>query len=128
MSANRDQTLEQPDRLTGVNYLELTFALMGGVVAWLTRLILSSALVPYACQINSTWPLWTTTALTALVTAAALWFSLRFWRRGSQSDDDANLIGTAGWLGFLGIIFNVTSMSAIVLESVPIMFLDPCRA
>jgi hypothetical protein len=126
MSADRDQAFERLDRLTGVNYLELTFALMGGVVAWLIRLIVSSALVPYTCRIDSTWPLWTTTVLTALVTVTALASSLRFWRRGSQSDD-ASLIGTAGWLGFLGIIFNAMSLSSIILESVPILFLDPCR-
>jgi hypothetical protein len=127
MSADGDQALERPGRLTSVNYLELTFALMGGVVAWLIRLIASSALVSYACRINSAWPLWTTTVLTALVTLAALAFSLRFWRRGSQ-DDDTSLIGTAGWLGFLGIIFNAMSLSSIILESVPILFLDLCRA
>lgn len=118
---------EQADRLTGVNYLELTFALMGGVVAWLTRLIVSSALVPYACQINATWPLWTTTAVTALVAVASLGSSLRFWRRKDEGDD-VSLIGTAGWLGLLGIIFNVISLSAILLESVPIVFLDLCYA
>jgi hypothetical protein len=126
MSAERDQAIDQADRLTGVNYLELTFALMGGAVAWLTRLIVASALVPYACRINATWPLWMTTAVTAAVTVAALGSSLRFWRQKDEGDNVSH-IGTAGWLGLLGIIFNVTSLSAILLESVPIAFLDVCR-
>src|SRR3712207_664341 len=126
MSAKTDPILEQPDRLTGVNYLELTFALTGGVVAWLLRLILNSALVPYACRIGSPWPLWATTAVAALVTAASLASSWRF-RRRKDAGDDASHVGTAGWLGLLGIGFNVLSLSGIVLESVPILFLDLCR-
>ncbi|CAN5259061.1 hypothetical protein BH20ACT9_BH20ACT9_20770 [soil metagenome] len=128
MSTNTDaHRLEQPDRLSGVNYLELTFAVMGGAVAWLSRLILSSALVTYACQIRATWPLWTTTAATGLVAAAALASSLRFWRR-KDSGDDTSHIGTAGWLGLLGTFFNVTALVGIVFESVPIAFIDICRA
>ena len=126
MSAKTDSIAERPDRLTDVNYLELTFALSGGIVAWLLRLILNSALVPYACRLGSPWPLWVTTAVAALVTVAALASSLRFRRRARQGDD-ASHVGTAGWLGLLGIGFNVVSMSGIVLESVPILFLDLCR-
>jgi hypothetical protein len=127
MSTNTDPILEQPDQLTGVNYLELTFALMGGVVAWLARLIINSALVSYACQINASWPLWATTAATALVAVAALASSLRFWRRKDEGDNVSH-VGTAGWLGLLGIGFNVVALAGIVLESVPILFLDLCRS
>jgi hypothetical protein len=127
MSTKADSILDQPDRLTGVNYLELTFALMGGATAWLARLIVNSALVSYACEINSSWPLWVTTAVTALVTVAALASSLRFWRRKGEGDNVSH-IGTAGWLGLLGIGFNVVSLAGIVLESVPILFLDLCSS
>jgi hypothetical protein len=127
MSAHADPIAEQPDRLTGVNYLELTFALMGGVVAWLARLIINSALVSYACQINASWPLWVTTVAAALVTVAALASSLRFRRRKGEGDNVSH-VGTAGWLGLLGIGFNVVALAGIVLESVPILFLDLCSS
>lgn len=128
MSTHTDpDRVDRADRLTGVNYLELTFAVMGGAVAWLSRLVLSSALVTYSCEVRATWPLWTTTAVTGLVAATALASSLRFRRRG-DSGDAASHIGTAGWLGLLGIFFNVTALVGIVFESVPIAFLDICRA
>jgi hypothetical protein len=125
MDADIKRIVEQPDRLSGVNYLKLTFALMGGVVAWLLRLILHSALVPYACRINATWPLWVTTAAAALMTGIALALSLRFWQRKDR-DDNVSHVGTAGWLGLLGIGFNAIALSGIFLESVPILFLDLC--
>jgi hypothetical protein len=129
MSATTDppQDLEQPDRLTGVNYLELTFAVMGGAVAWLARLILSSTLVTRSCQIDATWPLWATTTATGLVALAALASSVRFRRRAAEGDDTSHL-GTAGWLGFLGILFNATALTGIVFESLPIAFLDVCSS
>lgn len=128
MSAATDpRGLEEADRLTGVNYLELTFAVMGGAVAWLARLILSSTLVTRSCQIDATWPLWATTAVTGLVALAALASSARFWRRAAEGDDTSH-VGTAGWLGFLGILFNAASLTGIVFESVPIVFLDVCSS
>ncbi|MDP8977140.1 MAG: hypothetical protein M3N17_00880 [Actinomycetota bacterium] len=119
--------VDQADRLTGVNYLELAFAVMGGAVAWLSRLVLASSLVTYSCEIGATWPLWATTAVTGLVAAAALASSLRFRRRAATGDDTSH-IGTAGWLGLLGALFNITALVGIVFESVPIAFLDICRA
>jgi hypothetical protein len=129
MSSTKDppQDLEQTDRLTGVNYLELTFAVMGGAVAWLARLILSSTLVTRSCQLDATWPLWATTAATGLVALAALASSVRFRRRAAEGDDTSH-VGTAGWLGFLGILFNAASLTGIVFESLPIAFLDVCSS
>jgi hypothetical protein len=120
-----DPMVDQSDQLTDVNYLELTFALAGGIVAWLLRLIANVALVPYSCQLGSSWPLWVSTGVAALVTVAALMSSVRFWRRKDEGDD-ASHVGTAGWLGLLAVVFNIMSLSGIIFESVPILFIDVC--
>jgi cytochrome c oxidase assembly factor CtaG len=100
-----DTDAAQKDRPAGVNFLELTFALMGGALVWLLRLVVNSSLVDYACQIGATWPLWLTTAVSALVGAAALMAALRYYR----IDDNGMNHETARWLGLLGIMFNVTA-------------------
>lgn len=107
----------------GVNYLDLTFALMGGALAWVLRLIVNSALVHLSCVMGTTWPLWLSTALFTLVAVASLRASWRYWRLpGDGPHREA-----ARWLGFLGILFNITSITGIVLETAPVLFLDICR-
>lgn len=107
-------------RPDGVNYLALTFALMGGALVWLLRLIANSALVEYACQISATWPLWLTTAVSTLIAVAALIVSRRYHRMADGHD-------TARWLGLLAIMMNVLAIAGILLESAPIAVLDVCR-
>lgn len=107
------------------SYLALTFALMGGAVAWLLRLVVNSALVNYSCDIGSTWPLWLTTAVSTVVGGAALVVAWRLWR---LPDDGARPADTTRWLGLLGIGFNITSIAGILLESAPIAVLDVCRS
>lgn len=106
---------------TRVRYGVLTFALMGGATVWLLRLVINSSLVAYSCRIGSTWPLWLSTALFTAVGLFALWVSWRLYRDRGEHD-------AVAWLGLLGVLFNVTSVAGIVLESVPIAVLDICRA
>jgi len=125
VSTQADPIAEQSDELTGVNYLELTFGLMGGAAAWLFRLIINSALVPYSCGIGSKWPLVLVAVVTGAIAGASLFVAYRYYRRKTKGDDVSH-IGTAGWLGLLGVAFNVLALSGIVLESIPIAFLDLC--
>jgi hypothetical protein len=125
VSTQTDPITEQSDELTGVNYLELTFGLFGGAAAWLFRLIINASLVPYSCAIGSKWPLVLVGVVTGAIAAASLFVAYRYYRRRPKGDDVTH-IGTAGWLGLLGIMFNVLALSGIVLESVPIAFLDVC--
>lgn len=104
-----------------VRYGLLTFALMGGAAAWLLRLVVNSSLVAYSCDIGSTWPLWVSTGLFTIAGLASLWASWRLYR--GQGGQDA-----VTWLGLLGVLFNMTSVAGIVLESVPIAVVDLCRA
>jgi hypothetical protein len=124
MSTNTDATANQGGG-EGVNYLELTFALMGGPLVWLLRLVVNSSLVEYSCQIGATWPLWLTTTVATLIGVAALATSRRYYR---MADDASGHHETAGWLGLLGIMLNVMAVAGIVLESTPIAVLDVCRA
>jgi membrane protein implicated in regulation of membrane protease activity len=104
-----------------VRYGLLTFALMGGATAWLLRLVINSSLVAYSCRIGSTWPLWLSTGLFTAVGLLSLWASWRLHRGRGEQD-------AVTWLGLLGVMFNVTSVAGIVLESVPIAVIDLCRA
>lgn len=109
---------------SGINYLQLAFAIFGGATAWLLRLVVNSSLVEWSCAIEATWPLWATTALATLVAAAALLVALRYHRMvGDAPHQDA-----ARWLAFTGILFNVTAITGIVLETAPALVLDVCRA
>lgn len=108
----------------GVNYLVLTFALMGGAAVWLLRLVVNSALVNHSCAIGSTWPLWATTGVTTLV---AVWALLLSWRL-FHTPEDIRAAETARWLGFTAVIFNVTAIVGIVFETVPVAVLDVCRS
>lgn len=107
----------------GINYLELTFALMGGALAWVLRLIINSALVDLSCTMGTTWPLWLSTAAFTAVAGAALWISWRYWRL----PEDGPQPESARWLGFLGVLFNITSITGIVFETAPALFIDVCR-
>ena len=109
---------------SSVNYLTLTFAVFGGAAAWLLRLILNSSLVEWSCAIDATWPLWATAALATLVATAALVIALRYHRLAS----DAPHNDAARWLAFTGILFNITAITGIVLETAPVLVLDVCRA
>lgn len=108
-----------------VNYLELTFALMGGAVAWLLRLVVNSALVAESCRLQATWPLWVTSAVTVAIGGVALLSARRYLRVGGDGPDHGD---SAHWLALLAVIFNVTAIAGIVLETLPVLFLDICRA
>jgi hypothetical protein len=109
---------------TGVNYLELTFALMGGALVWLLRLVANSSLVEYSCRIGATWPLWLTTAVSTVIAVVALAASRRYHR---MADDPTGDHETARWLGLLAIMMNILAIAGILLESAPIAVLDICR-
>lgn len=123
MSADADAA--DPTATAGVNYLELSFALMGGATVWLIRLVVNSALVVYSCGIGATWPLWLTSGVTTLIAAAALWSAWRFWRGPAEGGDRTS---SAPWLGLLGVMFNVTAIAGIVLETLPVAVLDVCSS
>lgn len=122
MSSNTD--VRADPGAAGVNYLELTFALMGGALVWLLRLVVNSSLVEYSCQIGATWPLWLTTAVATLIGIAALAASRKYHR---MADDPTSHHETARWLGLLAIMFNVTAIAGILLETAPVAVLDVCR-
>lgn len=103
-----------------VNYLELTFALMGGALVWLLRLVINSSLVDYSCRIGATWPLWLTTAIATLISVAALVASRKYHRMAGDG-------ATARWLGLLAIMFNVLAIAGILLETAPAAVLDVCQ-
>ena len=109
------------DRST-VDHRLLGFALMGGATAWLLRLIVNSSLVEYACDIDATWPVWTTTLVATAVAGAALAISWRFRSTTGPSADSTR------WLGLLAIMFNVLAIIGILFETLPVFVFDLCAS
>lgn len=123
MTAMRSTTDARPDTAPGVNYLLLTFAVLGGAAAWLLRLIVNASLVEYACRSGGTWPVWATTLATTAVAGIALAYAWRYHRFDGTPDRDG-----ARWLARLGLMFNVLAIAGILLETAPILVIDVCRA
>lgn len=122
MSTQADASTDSPGA-PGINYRALTFALMGGATVWLLRLIVNASLVTYSCRISSTWPLWLTAGITTLIGVVALGYAWRFYK---MTDEAGNPVETARWLGLLGVLFNITAIAGIILETAPVAVLDIC--
>lgn len=97
----------------------LVYVLVAGIVYWAIHIAGMPALTPYVCRSGEHWWLHVLTAATALPTAHALAPSWRFARRGVG-------IGGVRFLGAMAVLLNGVSLLAIVVEWVPVFFLDPC--
>jgi hypothetical protein len=101
-----------------------SFALSGGVVAWIVHLVASTALVQPACDHSLVWLLNTITVVTAVVAAAAA-FSGWHIRRRYVAGEGVH-VGRMLLLADLAVIFGVASVALIVLEGYPVLVVDSC--
>lgn len=94
------------------------FAVLGGIAAWLVHLIATASLVAAACPHHPVlWVVHTVTAITLLVTAAAMTMS---WRLRFAADEPRR------FLGDLGMLLNATNLALILLEGSFVLFIHPC--
>jgi len=108
----------------------VTFALLGGLSAWILRLIVGSWLVSYACRsgLAGTIALYTVGAVCLAIAAAALVLSMRlFGSRGRGEDWEEGELAGVTYIGILGIMLNAISLIAILSELVSIPFINPCE-
>jgi hypothetical protein len=107
----------------------VTFALLGGSISWIARLIIGSWLVSAACRsgVVGMVALYGVSGVFLVFTVLALRISIRLFRPCRDPDWDEGELPGAAYVGILGILLNVTALVAIITESVSIAFLDPCQ-
>ena len=119
--------------LREVGALRLTFVVLGGLLAWLARIIAGAASMGFACDAG--WGVAALLSQSALALGIGSWAlvsSLQLMREGREPAEvgrhDARDGGytAAGWLGLIGFIMNATALLAVLAESVPIVLIDPC--
>lgn len=107
----------------------LWFAMLAGPIAWSAHLLLSYALVPIACDTGWAFLLVVVTAITALVALAGAFVSRRLPQSGASETADARLTNASERMRFIvyaGFLSGTFFAVVIVVQGLPIFFLDPC--
>lgn len=102
--------------------VRVAYALFGGILAWMAHLIGQSALVGRMCDTGSARSIHVLTVAVLVVTLHALWVGWRLARPAVATP----AADAAKRLGWLAVFLNVASVVVIVVEWVPVFFLDPC--
>lgn len=105
-----------------VSGLRITYALFGGIFAWMVHLIGQSALNGYVCETGQLWPMHVITAVTLV---GALHPLLVGWRISRDQRDSTN-VQAARFLGWAAVVINVFNAVMIVAEWIPVLFINPC--
>jgi hypothetical protein len=109
--------------------LTTTFALLGGLVAWILRLIIGSWVVSFSCTGGwlGTLAGYTVSAVFLAISLLALWVSIRLYGPGQRWQWEEGELPGVAFIGIIGILANVMSFLAILAESASIPFIDPCQ-
>lgn len=115
-------TTEPPEQEATVSGLWITYALFGGILAWMAHLIAQSGLNGWVCETGQLWPFHAVTVATALMTLHAL----RVGWRISHPDTSSPQVQAARFLGWMAVVFNVFNLALIAAEWVPVVVVHPC--
>lgn len=121
-SPSADDAVREEERLGGDEHPGgplLVYVLVAGIVYWAIHIAGMPAITPYVCRSGEVWWLHVLTAATALPTLHAMLPSWRFARRGVG-------VGGVRFLGAMAVLLNGVSLLAIVVEWVPVFFVDAC--
>lgn len=125
-----DETLtarKDPDAPALVGPWTLWFAVLGGLGAWIARLIAGAMVVGYAC--GAGWVgmgvLWLLSLAAAVVALGALMLCRRIRRRANDARADTEW-RAARFAATVGILMNAISLALIGTESLFMVFIDPC--
>lgn len=120
-------TAPPPDATEAVGPVTLWSAVLGGLVAWLVRLVAGSVLVAYACLGGRTGMLvlYAASAAGLLIAAGALLLCLRIIRRVNTANGDESWSG-AGLGARVGVLMNAIAIALILAESAAIPLVSPC--
>lgn len=105
-----------------VSGLRLTYALFGGIMAWMAHLIAMAGLNGWVCRTGQLWPMHAVTAAMLVATLHVLWVG---WQVSRDPTSDPG-IRAAHFLGFAAIVINVFNAVLIVAEWVPVLVIHPC--
>ena len=107
----------------------LWFAMLAGPIAWSAHLLLSYGLVPIACDTGWSFMLVVVTVVTALVSLAGALVSRRLPGGDTSNTPDARLANASErtrFITFSGVTSGIFFAVVIVIQGLPIFFLDPC--
>lgn len=104
----------------------LAVALVAGPAAWILRLLIGLALVPYACQ-SGAWILHLPSLGFGAIALAALVISVRTRRRliALLSTDNPATDRTR-FVALLAVALNAAALLAIVIEGFAVVVVGPC--
>lgn len=104
------------------------FAYLGGMAAYALHLLASTALVPLACGMGTTWPLHLLSAAVLAVIALAGAVAWRLWRGAREGTDPVGgvLAHRRRFLGASGLMLNALAFAVVVFAEIPNHFLHPC--
>lgn len=122
-------TAAPPDATETVGPFILWSAVLGGLAAWLLRLVAGSVLVGYACLGGrvGTLVLYGASVAGLVLTALALSLCLRIIRRVDAADGDESW-SAASLAARVGVLMNAIAATLIVAESAAIPLMSPCWA
>ena len=105
------------------------FAVLGGIVAWLTHLFIVSSLVRYTCNVHghAEWVEHVATLVTGLITLAALGLCVQYLRAaGTEHDEgDATPWGRTRFLALFGVLSNSVNLLLILAEGTYVFVIRP---
>jgi hypothetical protein len=112
------------------NAFQLWFGLIAPPAAWFIHLSLAYILVPFTCRIAGRGWLYVISAALAGVTVAAGVVAWRKWRELGDGDKRAMITDMEGdregFMIYGGVLASALFLFAIVLTTIPILFVNPC--
>ncbi|MFN2557877.1 MAG: hypothetical protein ABR592_13615 [Nitriliruptorales bacterium] len=114
-----DQTERVQRRERTSPRIGLVYALGAGMSFWGVHIAGMPAVTPYICHTEQTilWHLLSVGTIIPILPALSI--SWRYWKSEESTEGVA-------FLGQIGIILNLLSIMAILLEWAPVFFLHPC--
>lgn len=98
-------------------------------LTWVVSFELNYAMVPFACQSRSTWPLHSTSVVALAIASLGLIAAHHTWSAAGKValTDHADSIHRNAFLGMFGLLFSGTLMVLIAAQWIPVFFVDPCN-
>jgi hypothetical protein len=105
------------------------FAVLGGIVAWLTHLFIVSSFVRYTCNVrgHTEWVEHVATLVTALITLAALGLCVQYLRTSGRDRDESagTPWGRTRFLATFGVLSNSVNLLLILAEGAYVFVIRP---
>lgn len=97
-------------------------------VTWIVSFEFNYALVPFACQSRSTWPLHATSLVALAIAGLGLIAASYTWSATGKValTDEADSLHRNGFLGMFGLLFSGILIVLIAAQWIPVFFVDPC--